>query len=332
MIQHNFSLLGFNSFNLDHKAKTFISCSDEKELKSILPISDKIIVLGGGSNLLFCADVKGTVIQPTMGGISVDMAGAEKVVVTAGAGVVWDDLVKWCVENGYHGLESLSNIPGNVGASPVQNIGAYGSEAKDYIIKVRAISLTSGETREFSNEECRFGYRDSIFKKELKNRYLITKVSFLLSTSFRADSKYDRLQEEIAKFGETDPVNVRKAVISIRGKKLPDPKILGNAGSFFKNPVVSSQTAEALLSAYPHMPVYYESENDKKLSAAWLIDQCGWKGKRVGDAGVYDKQPLVLVNFGKASGMDILNLSEEIRNSVAEKFNVTLEREVEVIS
>ncbi|MCA9373856.1 UDP-N-acetylmuramate dehydrogenase [Candidatus Peregrinibacteria bacterium] len=331
MIQHNFPLLGLNTFNLDYKAKTFISCSSEEELKSILPVTDKTIVLGGGSNFLFCADVVGTVIQPTMGGISVDMAGTDKVIVAAGAGVVWDDLVRWCVENGYHGLESLSDIPGNVGASPVQNIGAYGAEAKDSICKVRAICLANGETREFNNEECHFGYRDSVFKKELKNKYLITKVFFLLSRSFKTDNKYDRLQDEIARFGEINPINIRKAVINIRGKKLPDPKILGNAGSFFKNPVVSSQIAATLLSVYPKMPVYYESDNNKKLSAAWLIDQCGWKGIRVGDAGVHDKQPLVLVNFGKASGMDILNLSEEIRNSVAEKFNVNLEREVEVV-
>ena len=331
MIRYNFSLQDFNTFHLDCKAGKFISFSSEEEVAEIIPLNERIIVLGGGSNFLFTADVEGTVLRPEISGITVSDMGSEGVIVAAGAGVIWDDLVKWCVENGYFGLECLSNIPGSVGATPVQNIGAYGSEVKDFIVKVRAISLENGEVKEFSNKDCNFGYRNSIFKKELKGKYLVTKVYFSLSKIFDPGTKYSRLGDEIVKFGELSPMNIRKAVIEIRGRKLPDPKTLGNAGSFFKNPVVTAKTANDLLSQYSDIPIYDEPNGDKKLSAAWLIDQCGWKGKRVGDTGVHEKQPLVLVNFGKASGMDILKLSEEIRNSVTERFGVHLEREVEVV-
>ncbi len=332
MIRHNFSLLSFNTFNLDYKTKQFISLSSEEEISEAIPLNDRIIVLGGGSNFLFTADVDGTVLRPEISDITVSDTGQDSVVVAAGAGVVWDYLVEWCVKKGYYGLENLSNIPGSVGAVPVQNIGAYGSEVKDYITKVKAIALENGETEEFTNKECHFGYRDSVFKKELKGKYMVTRVYFSLSRKFDPNAKYNRLQDEMNRYGEPSPENVRKAIIDIRGRKLPDPKILGNAGSFFKNPVVSQEIAEDLLSVYPDMPLYDEPDGNKKLSAAWLIDQCGWKGKRAGDAGVHDKQPLVLVNFGKASGKDILNLSEDIRNSVAQKFNLNLEREVEVVS
>jgi UDP-N-acetylmuramate dehydrogenase len=264
-------------------------------------------------------------------GISIEEKHPDHVIVSAGSGLNWDKFVEWSVNNGFGGLENLSLIPGNVGASPVQNIGAYGVEVKDCIEKVRAISVTDGKLYEFNNNECRFGYRSSIFKGSLKGSYLITRVFYKLRTKPLLKLDYGSLTGEIEKIGKPNLANIRQAVINIRKSKLPDPEIIGNAGSFFKNPIVSDHIADNLSKVYPEIPVYNDKPGIKKLAAGWLIDKCGWKGKRRGDAGVHSKQALVLVNHGKASGEDIFKLSEEIRDSVKEKFGVELEREVELV-
>jgi UDP-N-acetylmuramate dehydrogenase len=232
---------------------------------------------------------------------------------------------------GFSGLENLSGIPGNVGAVPVQNIGAYGAEAKDTIIKVRTICTADGSVRIFNNEECEFGYRNSFFKAAGKGKYLVTRVFFRLALNHEPNLSYGLLKEEVSKMGLPTLKNIRNAVINIRHSKLPDPEVIGNAGSFFKNPVISRTSADKLLKANPKMPSYDDPTGGKRLAAGWLIEQCGWKGKKAGEAGVHEKQALVLVNHGKATGKEIFDLSEEIKRSVLKKFGVELEREVEVI-
>ena len=287
--------------------------------------------MGSGSNILFTSDFKGIILCPEIGGIKIEEQDQENVLISAGAGVNWDNLVEWTVNKGFGGLENLSLIPGLVGATPVQNIGAYGVEVKDTIEKVRAVSIEDGAIAEFNNNDCRFEYRNSIFKGKIKGKYLVTRVYYRLTSNPLLKLDYGSLNDEIKKLGDVTLKNVRQAVINIRRSKLPDPKIIGNAGSFFKNPVVSSSAAENLKKMYPQMPAYKDQSGGIKLAAGWLIDQCGWKGKRIGDAGVHDKQALVLVNLGKANGKEIYNLSEEIKKSVWEKFSIELEREVEVV-
>jgi UDP-N-acetylmuramate dehydrogenase len=335
MMSENISLKKFNTFGLDHKAEYFISVKSEEEviilLKNRQSLKEPLFVLGGGSNLLLTKDFKGTIIHPEIKGIEIREKGKEYSIVSAGAGVIWDDLVAWSVNNGYGGLENLSLIPGMVGATPVQNIGAYGAEVKDSIEKVRAICLDDGSVREFSYEECRFGYRYSIFKGELKGKYLITNVWFRLKNIPVFSTIYGSLKEETEKLGPVSLKTVRQAVINMRSDKLPDPARVGNAGSFFKNPVVTEVAATVILNKYPQAPWYKDTSGGIKFAAGWMIDQCGWKGKRKGDAGVHDKQALILVNFGKATGKEILHLSEEIKISVHKKFGIELEREVEII-
>jgi UDP-N-acetylmuramate dehydrogenase len=270
-------------------------------------------------------------IHPEMEGITMEDRKDDIIIISAGAGIVWDKLVESTVNKGLGGLENLSLIPGTVGAAPVQNIGAYGVEVKDTIERVRAISLEDGSVREFTNGECSFGYRNSIFKGELRGKYLITKVYFRLSRKPKLSIEYGSLKEEVSRLGSISLGNVRKIVINTRMSKLPDPSILGNAGSFFKNPVVSETLAKELMNNNPGLPVFRDLSGTAKIPAGWLIEKCGWKGKRIGDAGVYDKQALVLLNFGKATGKDLFDLSEEIRKSVFESFGITLEREVEII-
>ncbi len=246
------------------------------------------------------------------------------IIVSAGAGVVWDKLVESTVNNGLGGLENLSLIPGHVGAVAVQNIGAYGAEVKDVIEKVRAISLDDGSVREFTNSECKFGYRDSVFKHELKGKYLITKIFFKLSTQPMLCLEYGSLKEELTRLGSISLANIRKIVISTRQAKLPDPDQIGNAGSFFKNPFVSEKVLHDIQEKFPKLPVFRDRSGSVKIPAGWLIEQCGWKGKRIGDAGVHEKQALVIVNHGKATGRELFDLSEKIRNSVAESFGIYL--------
>jgi UDP-N-acetylmuramate dehydrogenase len=291
------------------------------------------LILGSGSNILFTSDFKGTILYPELGGIKIEEkdSGNGSMIVSAGAGVNWDDLVEWTVAKGFGGLENLSLIPGRVGATPIQNIGAYGVEVRESIVKVKALSTDDGSIRIFNNPECEFGYRDSIFKRSNKNRFLVMRVYYRLTTRPSLYLNYDSLKHEVNLLGKETLRNVRQAVINIRHRKLPDPELIGNAGSFFKNAVVTSSVADRLKKEYPEMPVYEEREGYKKLASGWLIERCGWKGKHNGDAGVHEKQALVLINYGNATGKEIFDLSEEIRKSVNEKFGVDLEREVEVI-
>ena len=331
----NTSLKPYNTFGLSYIAGTLIHISTEKEAKALfkrdLHWKKPLLILGGGSNLLFTKNFRGTIVCPEFRRIKIEVQEGEYVTVSAGAGVKWDRFVEWCVGKGFSGLENLSGIPGNVGAVPVQNIGAYGMEAKDSILKVRTISTIDGRVRVFKNEECHFGYRNSVFKTSRKGRYLVTRVYFRLALNHNPNLGYGSLKEEVSKLGKPTLKNIRTAVLKIRQTKLPDPEVIGNAGSFFKNPVVSKSSTGRLVKAFPSIPVYEDSSGNKKLAAGWLTEQCGWKGKRKGDAGVHEKQALVLVNHGYATGKEIFELSEEIRNSVRKKFGIELEREVEVI-
>jgi UDP-N-acetylmuramate dehydrogenase len=333
-IERNISLKKYNTFGLDYKAKKLVHLETISEASAFFRERkeyDNTFIIGGGSNLLFTGDFEGELIHPQFAGISVESAEGNKIIVSAGAGVIWDTLVEWTVEKGFSGLENLSHIPGETGATPVQNIGAYGVEVKQNIEKVEAVSTADGSVHYFDNKECGFGYRYSIFKGPEKGKFLVTRVFFNLTTLPSFNLNYGLLKEEVLKLGNISPVNVRKAVINIRQSKLPDPEIMGNAGSFFKNPVVTDSFAGNLLKNFPGMPYYKEGTGMIKIPAAWLIDQCGWKGKREGDAGVHEKQALIIVNYGNATGKEIYNLSEAIRNSVKMKFGIDLEREVEVI-
>lgn len=332
----DYSLLKHNTFNLNYLTNTFVSLESEEEVVSFIK-SRKLypkpfIVIGGGSNFVFTGNFPGTVINPTLKGISYKELSSSEVLVTAYSGEKWDDLVAWSINNKLYGLENLSSIPGSVGATPVQNIGAYGSEVKDYIYEVHAISIETAKNQIFTNEECNFGYRDSVFKNKYKGMFIITKVTYKLSSTPIINSNYDRLVDEIKKYGDITPENVRRAVINIRKEKLPDPLEMGNVGSFFKNPVVDNALASILKEEYPGIPSYDAGSGFTKLSAAWLIDQCGWKGKRIGNVGVHDKQPLVLVNYGNATGSEIVQLSKDIQDSILKKFGVAVEHEAEIIT
>jgi UDP-N-acetylmuramate dehydrogenase len=337
MIYKNVSLKKYNTFGLDYKADCMIHLENEQEaiefFNGNVVWNKPFLVLGSGSNILFTQDFKGTILYPEMSGIKIEEKDSNvgEVIVSAGAGINWDDFVAWTVDKGFGGLENLSLIPGKIGATPVQNIGAYGIEVKDQIVNVRALNINDGSIRIFENNECEFGYRNSIFKKSEKGRYLITRVSYRLTINPQLNLRYDSLKEEVNKLGIETLQNTRQAVINIRRNKLPDPEIIGNAGSFFKNPVVKKSVVANLKNIYPDLPVYSDHEDYMKLASGWLIDRCGWKGKRRGDAGVHEKQALVLVNYGKATGKEILDLSEEIKESVRDKFGLDLEREVEVV-
>lgn len=335
MIRKNFPLQSYNTFGLNYKSELFISISSENEAIKLFKeqgsLKKPILIVGRGSNILFTDDYNGTIIHPEEGGIKKEEENTDYVIVSAGAGTGWDSFVEWTVEQGFGGLENLSLIPGSVGAAPIQNIGAYGVEVKESIEKIRAVSTENGTVREFNKDECRLGYRTSIFKRELKGQYLITRVFFRLPVKPQLNLIYGSLASEVAALGGPSLKNVREAVVRIRKSKLPDPEITGNAGSFFKNPVVDISTAETLRKRYPQMPCYDDASGGIKLAAGWLIEQCGWKGKRTGNAGVHDRQALIIVNHGGASGKEIFSLSEEIRKSVWYRFEVELEREVEVI-
>lgn len=335
LISKNINLKPFNTFGIDCLAKTLISINTEKEARSIfrneIAWEKPLQIMGGGSNILFTTDFRGTILYPDFTSLRVEMLEKDHVIVSAGSGVEWDTFTAWCVEMGFSGPENLSGIPGSVGAVPVQNIGAYGTDVKEIIVKVRAISTSDGKLRIFKNAECGFGYRTSIFKTSARGKYLITRVYFRLRLKFIPKLGYGSLNEEVGKLGKATLKNVREAVLKIRKNKLPDPFITGNAGSFFKNPVIDNRAARELTDNYPDIPVYDDDSGKKKLAAGWLIEQCGWKGFKSGNAGVHDKQALVLVNLGNARGIEIFELSEKIRESVKNKFGIQLEREVEVI-
>ena len=330
-IRDNCSLADRNTFGMDVRADRLIDWATTDELKNALPDIEKpVLMIGGGSNLLFMGDFKGTVLHSTITSIDIIDSTDDLVYVKVGAGVVWDDFVAWCTINGFWGVENLSAIPGEVGASAVQNIGAYGAEAKDVIDTVQTICLADGTERDFSNAECRYGYRQSIFKNELKGQYAVAYVIYALSKVPQPKLGYGALEQEVERLGGPTLANIRQAVISIRDSKLPDPKVLGNAGSFFMNPVVTEQEFNIIRSNYPDVPSY-PAPGGIKVPAGWLIEKTGWKGRSLGPAAVYDKQALVLVNKGGATGADVRHLADTIIADVKRKFGITLSTEVNYI-
>ena len=335
IIKENISLLSYNTFGIDAKADYFIEYNSVEELqtalKSEIVKSNRLLHIGGGSNLLFMKDFKGVILHSAINFIKKVSEDADTVILEAGAVVNWDDFVAYTVEKGWGGVENLSLIPGEVGASAVQNIGAYGVEVQDVILKVNAVEIETGEPKTFSVEDCQYGYRESIFKKELKGKYIITSVLFKLQKQPEYKLNYQHLEAEVLKNGDINLQNIRQTIIAVRESKLPDPKIFGNAGSFFMNPVISKAHFNELLAQYPQMPHYFVSETEEKVPAGWLIDQCGWKGKQIGNAGVHDKQALVLVNKGGATGAEIVYLAEQIQASVKTKFGIELRAEVNYI-
>lgn len=333
---YNCSLLPYNTFGMDVKASRFVEYASVEELRGLWNVEREAVAralhIGGGSNLLFASDYEGLILHSAIKGYTVVKETEEEVEVRVGAGEVWDDFVAYTVANGWYGAENLSLIPGEVGASAVQNIGAYGVEAKDLIVSVDTFGLETGEERRFMREECRYAYRESIFKQELKGKYAVTFVTYRLKKHPVFHLEYGNIRAELEKQGcQVDLENVRRIIIAIRQAKLPDPKVLGNAGSFFMNPVVPKMQFEALLAQYPDMPHYPVDDAHVKIPAGWMIDRCGWKGKRVGHAGVHEKQALVLVNCGGATGKEVMHLAEEIVASVRERFGVTIRPEVNYI-
>lgn len=335
-IRKDYSLLSHNTFGMDIKASLFIEYTSVEELKEILrryPLEEgRWLHIGGGSNLLFKGDYPGIILHSAIKGYEILEENEQEVIVRVGAGEVWDDFVAYSVEKGWYGAENLSLIPGEVGASAVQNIGAYGMEAKDLIVNVETVEVATGEERIFTNAECAYAYRESAFKLSLKGKYIVTKVSYRLKKTPCYHLDYGNVRAELEKSGIALTLsNVREVIIKIREGKLPDPKVQGNAGSFFMNPIVPRGQFEALLAEYPQMPHYVVDAERVKIPAAWMIDQCGWKGKRLGNAGVHDKQALVLVNAGGATGEEVIRLSEAIQKSVFDKFGIRISPEVNFI-
>ncbi len=332
--EKNYSLLKHNTFGMDVKCDRFIEFSSTDEVIEMLPSvsNGDYIIIGGGSNVLFTKDFHGTVIRSGITGIQEELHD-DHVIVRCGSGENWDGIVAYCVSKNYYGAENLSLIPGDVGASAVQNIGAYGSEVKDIIETVEAVEIATGNTFTFSNDDCQYAYRHSRFKTEWLNRFFITHVSYRLSLQFSPNLDYGNIRSALDSKGISSPtaLQLRDAVIEIRRAKLPDPAVQGNAGSFFTNPIVGQEQFNALLSDFPNMPHYTVDDTKEKIPAGWLIDQCGWKGKSLGRAGVHDKQALVLVNKGGATGNDIVRLCETIRSDVKQKFGIEINPEVNII-
>jgi UDP-N-acetylmuramate dehydrogenase len=339
-MKQNKSLKAFNTFGFEAKARYFSAPDSTDEIEKLLKEVQKnnipVFVLGGGSNVVFSRDFDGLVLRPQIGGIELVDENSEYARIKVGAGVVWDDFVRYAGQCNLGGVENLSAIPGNTGASPVQNIGAYGMEAKDSIASVNGIFIDDGSRFSLENAECKFAYRNSIFKNELKGKTVITHVVFRLSKHpvFKLD--YGNLKEELKKYSEVNLSNIRKSVIDIRADKLPDPKALGNAGSFFKNPVVERREAERLSERYPSMPVYPADYSDisidkVKLSAGWLIENCSLKGYRENNIGVHNKQALVLVNYGEGTAAELILFAQMVQNKVFEKFGIKIETEVNII-
>ena len=333
----NISLKPFNTFGINVFSSFFSAFSNIQELAELLEFSEKeklnCLTIGGGSNLLFRKDYDGIIIKNELDGIELVREDDSYYFVKAAAGVGWHNFVLHCIENNYGGVENLSLIPGSVGATPLQNIGAYGVELKDVFYELEAFDITTKTITKFSLNDCAFGYRESVFKRQLKGKYIITSVTFKLTKQPVFNTKYGAIEQELEKMGYTELSikNISNAVINIRSSKLPNPKEIGNAGSFFKNPVIDNELYAKLISLYPTIPVYPAPNNKHKLAAGWLIEQCGWKGYRKDDAGCHSKQALVLVNYANASGKEIYDLSSEIVASVQQKFGVDLEREVNII-
>ncbi len=331
-IQQNISLKPYNTFGIHANAKRFVTVNSVKELKEIINSEKDLFLLGGGSNILLTGDVEKLVIHLNTKGIIVNDYDENEVLVTAEAGENWHELVLWCVSQNYGGLENLSLIPGNVGTSPIQNIGAYGVEIKDSFQQLEAIDIETGNTKIFTNADCDFGYRNSVFKNELKGKYIIVNVTFKLTKkNHNINISYGAIKDLLTDKKNPAIKEIADAVIAIRQSKLPDPKEIGNSGSFFKNPVITSDLFKELSEKHPEIPHYRISENEIKIPAGWLIEQCGFKGKRFGDAGVHEKQALVLVNYNNATGKEIYDLAQKIQQKVMETFKISLEIEVNVI-
>lgn len=331
----NYSLKQLNTFGIDVNAKLFADITSEADLAEVfsnpLVKENRLLVLGGGSNMLFTKDYDGLVLKISINGISVKEDG-DDVLVTAGAGEVWDSLVKYCVSKGYAGIENLTLIPGTVGASPIQNIGAYGVEIKDVLESCTAFEIATGEIKTFSRADCEFAYRESVFKGKLKGKYIITSVTYKLSKTANVQTHYGAINAELERRGIANPTiaDVSEVVAAIRVSKLPDPSTIGNAGSFFKNPIIDKTVFDELVEQFPDMPHYPAPDAGIKLAAGWLIEACGFKGVVEGNTGTWKNQALVLVNHGGATGQEVYRFSEKIINTVQQKFGVLLEREVNI--
>ena len=334
-IQHNVDLAPFTTFGIHAVAESFVEVSTIEELRKAIAwaqaANTPFKVLGSGSNILVTDDVAGLIIRIRIMGRTSTVE-ASSATIHCGAGENWHSIVQWSVENGWGGLENLALIPGTVGAAPMQNIGAYGTEQSSCFVELQALDVTTGIVATVTKDECAFGYRESIFKRDLRHQMVITSVTYRLATAPVVNVSYRDVAEELHSCAVIEPqvADVFDAVVAIRQRKLPDPRVIGNAGSFFKNPVVDLDTYAQLVAAHPTMPSYAQADGTFKLAAAWLIDQCGWKGYRSGDAGVHDRQALVLVNHGNAVGSQLLELSMRIQHQVQDQFGVDLEREINV--
>ena len=328
----NYSLKNYNSFRVNHKANFFLKIENDKSLIDFLSDkkfkNEKKLIIGGGSNILFTKDYEGVILYSCIKGIHILEENDNHIKLKVGSGENWDDFVKFCVNKNWYGIENLSLIPGSVGAAPIQNIGAYGVEIKDYLYDVNGIDLKNNLKKTYTNKSCDFEYRDSIFKRELKNNFFVTEVTFILNKNKKFTLDYSELKNIN---GQNLTIqNVRDKIIEIRNSKLPDPKLLANAGSFFKNPVINIKIAKNIKEKYNDFKYYQINESMVKISAAWLIEKSGWKGHKEKNIGVYNKHALVLVNYSSENGKDIKILSKKIKESVLEKFNVTLEKEVNI--
>lgn len=338
LIKENVSLKPYNTFGVEAIAKYFAVASNQDEVREILnwtkENNQKILLLSGGSNMLIVNDWDGLALKIEMHGIEIVESNEDEAIVKVNSAEVWNDLVQWCIERDLGGLENLSLIPGRAGTAPIQNIGAYGVEIKDTMTELTALEIATGQLRTFTNEQCKFGYRDSVFKNELKGQYLILDVSFKLTKkNHKLHTEYGAIRNELAQMGIENPTikDVAQAVIKIRQSKLPDPKKIGNSGSFFKNPIIDQKLFDELKLKFPEIVGYPSGDDKVKVAAGWLIENAGWKGKRFEDAGVHKDQALVLVNYGNATGKEIYDLSEKIIQDIFEKYNIHLEREVNVI-
>nr|WP_315179747.1 UDP-N-acetylmuramate dehydrogenase [uncultured Flavobacterium sp.] len=332
----NFSLKKYNTFGIEAKAKQFVAVHSVQDLKTILQEnkSQKKFILGGGSNMLLTKDIDALVIHIDLKGKKIIEENDDFVWVESQAGESWHEFVLWTIDQNFGGLENMSLIPGNVGTTPVQNIGAYGTEIKDTFVSCEAMTIEKQEMKTFTKDECHFGYRESVFKNEVKNQYIITSVVFKLTkTNHKINTSYGDISSELEKNNITNPTlkDVSNAVIAIRQSKLPDPKELGNSGSFFKNPILLKSDFEKIHQQFPDMKYFDISETEVKVPAGWLIEQAGFKGKRFGDAGIHKNQALVLVNYGNATGQEILNVSKNIQETIFKTFGIHIEAEVNVI-
>lgn len=335
-IRNDFSLKNYNTFGIEAKAKKFVAVHNVNELKTVLQQNNtqKKFILGGGSNMLLTKDIEALVIHIDLKGKKIIQENDDFVWVESQAGENWHEFVLWTIDQNFGGLENMSLIPGNVGTTPVQNIGAYGTEIKDTFVSCEAMTISNQEMKTFTKEECYFGYRESVFKNEVKEQYIITSVIFKLTKrNHKINVSYGDISAELAKKNISNPSlkDVSNAVIAIRQSKLPDPKELGNSGSFFKNPILLKSDFEKIHVLFPEMKYYDISETEVKVPAGWLIEQAGFKGKRFGDAGIHKNQALVLVNYGKATGQEILDVSKNIQDTIYNLFGIRIEAEVNVI-